>query len=982
AQLRNAGKYYLTTTANGCTHLDTVTVVINCVPVTKPTVSASICAGSTYAFYGRTLTTSGTYTDTLHTAGACDSVRVLSLSFSNTITDLGASTGSALTIDESFSNALSLANWGASTLTHGNGGSASVAAGSLQISVNGGSCGVCGVWDSRVLNADYSNLPTDLGASVFEFNINELQRQQVSGKHSVDFNARFYDKADQNSGINIALHGNYRGAVFDNSGRGYNTWNAHSLVISPVNYSSNTEIYYLDASLDLNTYYNYNFRLKYENGVWCVYFKTDSEIAYQKIVTGFTKSSSLQFSFLAGSGDGGGTSQNGSGSFSVDYFRVYSQSKALSARIISPVVCTGSASAIVLYNTQQDITYQLKSGNTPVGAAQPGGADSLTFPISALSATTGFTFAASDAATGCSITLDSIFRVTVNTVAKPTVTPSGPIAFCSGGGSVTLTPSPAFAYLWSNGATTQSITAATSGSYTVQTISNGCTSAPSDPVTVTVTSPPAAPVITPSGPVTIGAGGSVTLTAPAGFAYIWSNGAATQSISANAAGSYTVQTVIGGCTSAVSAAVQVTVITTSALISGRVYSPRGYGIPDASLLADEPAATQTDDDGNYSLRVHALPMVSLHPHKSNDTGFYNGVTTLDILLIHFSVIDSILLNSPYKRIAADVNNSGTVTTLDIDIIHDFILGNRDSFFGRLWAFVRHDQTFPTDPYEPFPYDSVRTYTTPSVDLGGQDFIGMRLGDVNYSWNPNIRRYSAPTDLHLGLPNMAASAGEDVIIPVTASDFNNIAGFQFTFGWHAGMARFDGLIPGAIADVKFGEKWKTQGMIGIQWDNPTITGLSFAPGTVLFSIRLHINSGLAENTVLPLFINGNRVPVEAVSGNLDLLGLPDAVGSVLINGLTGLQPGSTARPSLSASPNPFSEQTNIAYTLTGAGPASIRIYTILGTEVYAESMANAIPGRYSLSLSRANSSGGRLPAGTYICELQTKTGNKRISLVIQ
>ncbi|MES2389256.1 MAG: lectin-like protein, partial [Bacteroidota bacterium] len=79
AQLRHAGKYYLTTTSDGCTHLDSVTVVINCVPVVKPTVSASICAGSSYTFYGRTLTTSGTYTDTLHTAGACDSVRVLSL---------------------------------------------------------------------------------------------------------------------------------------------------------------------------------------------------------------------------------------------------------------------------------------------------------------------------------------------------------------------------------------------------------------------------------------------------------------------------------------------------------------------------------------------------------------------------------------------------------------------------------------------------------------------------------------------------------------------------------------------------------------------------------------------------------------------------------------------------------------------------------------------------------------------------------------
>ncbi|MES2386979.1 MAG: choice-of-anchor D domain-containing protein, partial [Bacteroidota bacterium] len=82
-QLRHAGKYYLTTTANGCTHLDSVTVVINCVPFVKPTVSVGICPGNTYNFYGRILTTSGTYTDTLRTTGACDTVRVLSLTVNN-----------------------------------------------------------------------------------------------------------------------------------------------------------------------------------------------------------------------------------------------------------------------------------------------------------------------------------------------------------------------------------------------------------------------------------------------------------------------------------------------------------------------------------------------------------------------------------------------------------------------------------------------------------------------------------------------------------------------------------------------------------------------------------------------------------------------------------------------------------------------------------------------------------------------------------
>jgi hypothetical protein len=53
--------------------------------------------------------------------------------------------------------------------------------------------------------------------------------------------------------------------------------------------------------------------------------------------------------------------------------------------------------------------------------------------------------------------------------AIPTVTPSGPLTFCTGE-SVTLTSSPGISYLWSTGATTSSINVTTGGSYTVTVV--------------------------------------------------------------------------------------------------------------------------------------------------------------------------------------------------------------------------------------------------------------------------------------------------------------------------------------------------------------------------------------------------------------------------------------------------------------------------------------------------------------------------------
>ncbi len=116
-------------------------------------------------------------------------------------------------------------------------------------------------------------------------------------------------------------------------------------------------------------------------------------------------------------------------------------------------------------------------------------------------------------------------------------------------------------YLWSTGATTQSINVIAGGSYTLRTIANGCTSAVSAATVVTVNTPPATPTISAGGPTTFCTGGSVTLTAPAGFTYLWSTTETSQSINVTAGGSYTVQTIASGCTSAVSAATIVTVNT-------------------------------------------------------------------------------------------------------------------------------------------------------------------------------------------------------------------------------------------------------------------------------------------------------------------------------------------------------------------------------------------------------------------------------------
>lgn len=162
-------------------------------------------------------------------------------------------------------------------------------------------------------------------------------------------------------------------------------------------------------------------------------------------------------------------------------------------------------------------------------------------------------------AAGCTATSAPV-TITAASIPTVTVTPNGPVSFCTGGNVVlNSSASAGSTYLWSNGATTPNITATTSGVYFV-TVTNaaGCQASSNNIVvsaqqTFTATA-------TALSPTTVCAGTPVTLVASPGSSYLWSNGATTQGVNVTAGGPITVTvTNASGCTGT-SAPINVTVL--------------------------------------------------------------------------------------------------------------------------------------------------------------------------------------------------------------------------------------------------------------------------------------------------------------------------------------------------------------------------------------------------------------------------------------
>ena len=250
-------------------------------------------------------------------------------------------------------------------------------------------------------------------------------------------------------------------------------------------------------------------------------------------------------------------------------------------------------------------------------------------------------------------------NTSVNITSAPTVpsiTANGPTTFCAGG-SVTLTSSSTTGNTWSNGATTQSITVTNSGSYSV-TVSNGTCTTSSSPTLVSVNILPATPTITASGPTTFCTGGSVLLTSSSPTGNTWSNGATTQSITANSSGNYTVAVSNGNCSAtSIVETVNVNILPSTPVVSAN--GPTTFCAGGSVLLTSSSATGNTwsngattqliivNSSGNYTVAVSngncsatsSVATVTVNPPPSAPVISANGPTT-------FCAGGSVSLTSP------------------------------------------------------------------------------------------------------------------------------------------------------------------------------------------------------------------------------------------------------------------------------------------------------------------------------------------------
>ena len=280
--------------------------------------------------------------------------------------------------------------------------------------------------------------------------------------------------------------------------------------------------------------------------------------------------------------------------------------------------------------------------------------------------------------------------------------------------------------------------------------------------------------------------------------------------------------------------------------------------------------------GEYAVNVDPGGTYSVTPSRAIDMPPANGITTLDIALMRQRILGLATWDSPYKHLAADVNRSGTISTLDIALIRQIVLGITSAFPAGLWRFVPSEYVFP-DAQNPWGAPGNLFYTALVGDIPGQDFVAIKLGDVNNSLAAPSGAGSTASGMKAVATQSTAEAspvrfelsfhtahpGAVVRATVVVSGFRKVTTAQFAMAWDPAVLRYTGVgdfgVRG-LSEGNFGGARIGDGILSVSWDDPETTGATLVDGGCLFTLSFEVVGGIGSTS--PLAFVDQPTPREA------------------------------------------------------------------------------------------------------------------------
>ena len=383
---------------------------------------------------------------------------------------------------------------------------------------------------------------------------------------------------------------------------------------------------------------------------------------------------------------------------------------------------------------------------------------------------------------------------------------------------------------------------------------------------------------------------------------------------------------------------------TTAEIAGAISTESGAMMEEVEVKLSGPVSMNYMTDAQGIFKFTALETnydYSIEPEK--DIEHRNGVSIIDLIQIKRHLIQSELINSPYRQIAADINGSGDITVRDMIELQKMILHKTDHFEGNAsWRFIDKNYQFNSSNGLTENFPEVINYNDLRRSKLSTDFIAVKIGDLNRDavTQPGAVK-AAPRSITETLEVFTAEqelqAGQEYTF-FLAADLRGFIGAQFTTGLSSDVEIVD-LIPGLLGESQIGT-FPEKGLITAAWYNVENQGFTEEQ---LFGIKVRAKANVRLSEILE--INSRMTPAESVQD--------DKKGSGTVSLKVGTK---TVLPDdfriQTAQPNPFKEETLVNYQVPVDGMVSFTLTDVNGKVVFSTNQ-QVDKGANQLRLQKAN-----------------------------
>jgi hypothetical protein len=412
------------------------------------------------------------------------------------------------------------------------------------------------------------------------------------------------------------------------------------------------------------------------------------------------------------------------------------------------------------------------------------------------------------------------------------------------------------------------------------------------------------------------------------------------------------------------------IVQSQVTLAGTITNNKGDKIKGLAIaMTGDDNETLLSTDGTYSFQTRPGNAVEISMYKNNDVIVNNGITTLDIALIRRHILKLMeITNDPYRLIAADVNRDGKVDVNDVAQIRRVVLAMQHTFLdkdldGRLWRFVPKDFNF-SNPSNPFPFDEKISISS-AVENQNLDFIGIKLGDVNYSWDNTKARKKSGATVDFIMPEIELEDQDVISLPIKTMNFNNLAAFQFTISWDAAKLDFIKVDNNPL-QAHFGQHKANEGSLTVAWDDPTGKSRSVSDSSEIIILSFRVLSKenndvkITSNLTWGVAYDGdlNEVEIRTVNARLTAFRFPE--------------PDEQPLRIYQNFPNPFgADGTNLRFNLATEGYVKIRITNTMG-KIVASFEGYYPAGNHNITWTPDH----HLPGGIYLYKLESD--NQKLS----